>query len=171
MQVAEEDETYEEASEIEMAFEFDLDLEEIAPRNTAQPVVSIKAADSQVLNNLIPEPTIKTAAESIDKTAVTIIQPIEEIEVNDALEIRKKELQDKLNKRVSKFSLQGIEARNNHNTQQKGPALKTDELPQESFTGPEVIDLWNEFKALLESKGSMNLASCMNLSCVSQINP
>lgn len=164
IKVAEDEETYEEDAEIELAFEFDIDLDEIAPRDTLLPQEMKAANKGAIVEDVVPEIPKTVEPESIipDRNQAQTT-PIEEIEVNDALEIKKRELQNKLNKRVSKYSLQGIEARNNHSTQQKGPALKANELPQDSFTGPEVIDLWNEYKALLESKGSMNLASCMSL--------
>jgi DNA polymerase-3 subunit gamma/tau len=87
----------------------------------------------------------------------------EAVAINDDLESKKRALQEKLKQRVSKFSLQGIEAANNHQTQNKGPIIHAHELPQDPFTTEQVIDLWNAYKSQLIKDGSNNLASCMNI--------
>jgi DNA polymerase-3 subunit gamma/tau len=160
LQVADEQEPYEleDDEKIEMAFDFDLDLEEITPLDKiAAPVVK------SVTTALVSEngPLIIQEVAAPTSSATTMIK--EAVAINDDLESKKRALQEKLKQRVSKFSLQGIEAANNHQTQNKGPIIHAHELPQDPFTTEQVIDLWNAYKAQLIKDGSNNLASCMNI--------
>jgi DNA polymerase-3 subunit gamma/tau len=160
LQVADEQEPYEleDDEKIEMAFDFDLDLEEITPLDKiAAPVVK------SVTTALVSEngPLIIQEVAAPTSSAKTMIK--EAVAINDDLESKKRALQEKLKQRVSKFSLQGIEAANNHQTQNKGPIIHAHELPQDPFTTEQVIDLWNAYKAQLIKDGSNNLASCMNI--------
>lgn len=160
LQVADEQEPYEleDDEKIEMAFDFDLDLEEITPRDKiAAPVVK------SVTTALVSEngPLIIQEVAAPTSSAKTMIK--EAVAINDDLESKKRALQEKLKQRVSKFSLQGIEAANNHQTQNKGPIIHAHELPQDPFTTEQVIDLWNAYKSQLIKDGSNNLASCMNI--------
>jgi DNA polymerase-3 subunit gamma/tau len=160
LQVADEQEPYEleDDEKIEMAFDFDLDLEEITPLDKiAAPVVK------SVTTALVSEngPLIIQEVAAPTSSAKTMIK--EAVAINDDLESKKRALQEKLKQRVSKFSLQGIEAANNHQTQNKGPIIHAHELPQDPFTTEQVIDLWNAYKSQLIKDGSNNLASCMNI--------
>jgi DNA polymerase-3 subunit gamma/tau len=160
LQVADEQEPYEleDDEKIEMAFDFDLDLEEITPLDKiAAPVVK------SVTTALVSEngPLIIQEVAAPTSSATTMIK--EAVAINDDLESKKRALQEKLKQRVSKFSLQGIEAANNHQTQNKGPIIHAHELPQDPFTTEQVIDLWNAYKSQLIKDGSNNLASCMNI--------
>jgi len=161
LQVADDQEPYElqDDEEIELAFDFDLDLEEITPlhtaaASTAKEIPAVPISEHKPLIAQETDPPATTGAETIVQETVT---------ANNDLESKKRALKEKLNKRVSKFSLQGIEAANNHQTQNKGPVIHANDLPQEPFTTQEVINLWNAYKAQLIANGSNNLASCMNI--------
>lgn len=166
--VSEDDEiTYEsEDPEIEMAFDFDLDIEDIEP---VMPISN--AAESLSQKSIAQEPaTLKKPevaapakiAESKPPTQTTIENELVTQE-HAALEDKKRALQEKLNKRVSKYSIKGIDTRNNHNAQNKTAILPSDQLPSHAFEPQQVIDLWYAYKSQLEARGEMILASCMNI--------
>ncbi len=142
---------------IDFAFDFEIDLDKIESRQ-AHP-----AAQSGIVTHQQPALSHPTAGEGQENTAQETAASVDTQTTHELLESKKRALQNKLQERVSKYSLQGIEARNASQKQKLQTQGEDAVLPQEHFTTSQVLQLWNAYKKILVSRGSMNLVSCMNI--------
>lgn len=81
---------------------------------------------------------------------------------HQALAEKRKALLEKSKKKVSGFSIQGIETKNNHIAQQNSNNPISEQLPDESFTQDQLDVIWQQYTDYLKEKGHLILASILN---------
>lgn len=159
LEIAEDTDSYEKSEDpsIDFAFDFEIDLKEIAP-------VNIESAAQPPVNTQHEITTAATAAsEKHSDTVLEISLNAEKQSTRELLESKKRALQNRLQERVSKYSIQGMEARSTSQKQKQQTQNSHILRPQEAFTTAQVLQVWKAYKEILTLKGSMNLVSCMNL--------
>ncbi|WP_213522451.1 DNA polymerase III subunit gamma/tau [Nonlabens sp.] len=82
--------------------------------------------------------------------------------ISTSLEEKRKALLDKSKKKISGFSIQGIEEKNTHIAQQKYKKAAHHQLPEEAFTQEQLSLVWAKYVDQLKEKGQLILASIIN---------
>jgi DNA polymerase-3 subunit gamma/tau len=78
------------------------------------------------------------------------------------LEEKRKALLEKSKKKVSGFSIQGLENKNDHIAQQNSNKPVSEQLPEESFTQDQLTAVWQQYTDYIKEKGQLILASILN---------
>ncbi|WP_303317532.1 DNA polymerase III subunit gamma/tau [Flavivirga abyssicola] len=112
-------------------------------------------APKQEQNNSVADNSI----EENTKTESTYSNKIKAFQVNEPPTIILK----KETKRASGLSLSSIKAKKEHLIKQMDVVIEEEDLPKESFTEKELVNVWNTYIEIIRGKGKHNLASILSI--------
>jgi DNA polymerase-3 subunit gamma/tau len=99
----------------------------------------------------------QSSPQTLTETAVS------DADAGQSLADKRKALLEKSRNRVSSLSIQGIERKKEHVENKKETEVVHDSLPEKPFNQEELIVIWNKYVSHLKERGSLILASILNV--------
>jgi DNA polymerase-3 subunit gamma/tau len=129
--------------------------------STDAPVAREKVAMSTAASEIESSQSQETQHHVLPQTSTAAATP--ETGPDQSLIDKRKALFEKSRNRVSSLSIQGIERKKEHVENKKETGVVHDSLPENPFNQDELIGVWNKYVAHLKERGSLILASILNV--------